>query len=110
MKHLFFFLALIFLSATSYSQNCQHGQCRQIKSDGEQCKRCVGYLETYCSSHKTTTYAPLYTPQTPSSPTYNPNNQPDCKHSQCGAYKQDGTRCKRCTGNQFELYCSSHKM
>lgn len=101
---------MIFLSAISYSQNCQHGQCRQMKSDGEQCKRCVGYLETYCSSHKTTTYAPLYTPQTPSSPTYNPNNQPDCKHSQCGAYKQDGTRCKRCTGNQYEIYCSSHKM
>ncbi len=111
MKYFFLFLTLIILSATSYSQNCQHGQCRQIKSDGEQCKRCVGYLESYCSSHKTPNYnLPLNTLQTPSSPNYNENNKPDCKHSQCSAYKQDGTRCKRCTGNQFELYCSSHKI
>lgn len=100
------------VTTISYSQNCQHGQCNQIKTDGERCKRCVGYLESYCSSHKTTTYAPIYTPPTPSTPTspfYNQNNQPDCKHSQCSAYKQDGTRCRRCTGNQYELYCSSHK-
>lgn len=114
MKQVLLILTLVFAitQANAQSSDCKHGQCSQIKSDGEQCKRCVGYLEYYCSSHKTTTYStPIYnTPSTPTNPSYNTYSQPDCKYSQCSAIKQDGTRCRRCTGGLYESYCSTHKL
>lgn len=100
---------MLFLSTTSYSQNCQYGQCSQIKSDGYQCKRCVSFGETYCSSHRETLGSPLFTPSTTPANT-DPFKQPgDCKYSQCIALKKDGNQCKRCTGGLYESYCSSHK-
>lgn len=110
MKHLFILLTLL-LAVTLISaqfSDCKHGQCSQIKTDGTKCKRCVGDLESYCSSHKSTTFsAPIFEapPSTTTSIYCNSNNHPsDCKFSQCDAFKQDGSRNKKCTGGIYEKY------
>ena len=99
-------------SISAFSQNCRYGQCSKIKSNGYQCQNCVSSSsDYYCSSHSESTYPSqqIYTP----APTYtpaqsNPYQSSDCQYSQCAAYKQDGNRCRRCTGNAYSSYCSSH--
>lgn len=108
MKYLLLFSLLLFSSLSAFSQNCNYGQCGKIKSDGNQCQRCVGYGQYYCSSHSDTTYStptPTYSAPAQSNP-YQSSN--DCQYSQCAAIKTDGNRCRRCTGSAYSSYCSSH--
>ena len=112
MNRLLLVLTLLLVSLASYSQNCRNRRCAKIKSDGIQCKRCVGVGDTYCSSHRSMSsnnfnhaVSSFSSNDIPQSNTTTLN----CRYAQCTANRADGNRCRKCTGSSNRLYCSSHR-